>query len=780
MSSVNTKEKNVAALKVKIPEILLVLMSFAFARVGFYECFYTVGIAYIGSLYEKQEIRKWTVPFAIVGIFSLMQFNVGTLKYVLMIVLISLGRKWLEFNGKECTLKNQLISTTVSILAVDLLSAFIQGINPYTFAICIVEALVGGALMYIFACGTDVVLQYRQTPLTGKESISIILMFALAVAGTVDFYMTVPLCKEIYFRDILTYIVLIGVTYLGGINIGVTMGIVISSLLVVIGYVSPNFVGIYALSGLVGGIFLPTGRWGVILGGLIGQLVGFSMFNGGNMEWSLIGAYVISGLISFIIPKSYFGISGWFLEKSKEYDEQLHLQRIQRIMTNRLKHIIRGFEQLGNSFQKIHTKKMEFAPKDIKNIIEDTGEKLCIDCSMKHFCWVQDLKTTYMHAYEMIDAFKEKGFITEASIPPLFKEHCPNAANFAYVMSFKMDMLRQNMMWQNRFIENRALLAEQLKAVSTTLDGLVQEIEKEIYFNKEEESLLKEALLAKGIQLRDVMVLENKGKIHSIEIYTSEQDIQYADVMAEIIDELLGYKVSLESMVSGKETYEYKWKIKNTYRVTAGYAICAKEEISGDVYTFMEVGDDQYLLALADGMGSGRVAYDESAATIEMLEDFMESGFRRDLAVRMINSALILNDDDEVFSTIDITLVDRKTGVAEFLKAGAATSFILHNGEVVPIRMNSLPIGIVKEVDLEVKQVQLHEGDMIIMISDGMLEASGDIVGNEKTFKHFILECKGQAPQYMADYLMSKSKSLLGVKSGDDMTIVVARVWKEH
>ncbi|MEG0086037.1 MAG: hypothetical protein RR817_06145, partial [Niameybacter sp.] len=76
----------------------------------------------------------------------------------------------------------------------------------------------------------------------------------------------------------------------------------------------PNFVGIYALSGLVGGIFLPTGRWGVILGGLIGQLVGFSMFNGGNMEWSLIGAYVISGLISFIIPKSYFGISGWFLE----------------------------------------------------------------------------------------------------------------------------------------------------------------------------------------------------------------------------------------------------------------------------------------------------------------------------------------------------------------------------------------------------------------------------------------------------------------------------------
>lgn len=780
MNYTGTKDKAQIRRKIKWPEIILSLIGFAFARVGFYEYFYTVGIAYIGSLYSSKEIRKWSLGFGILGILSLMEFNVGTLKYIFMLVLMGFIRKVLELYGKELTLKNQLLSVGGIILSVNMITTLIQGLNIYTMAICIVEAMIGIALTYIFAGGNQIILERRQTPLTSRESISIILMFAIGVAGVVDFYIRVPICKEVYFRDLITYIVLIGVTYLGGINIGVTIGVVMSSVLVMIGYINPSFVAIYALTALVGGVFLPIGRWGVILGGLIGQLVGFSIFNGGRFEWSLVGAYVLAGIISFIIPKSYLGIAGWFVEKSREQDEQTHLERVQSIMTKRLKYIIRGFEQLGNSFQNVHTKKLNYTYRDIKNVIEDTGEKLCVDCSMKQFCWVQDLKTTYKHAYEMVEAFKKNGFIAGANIPPLFKEHCPNAENFAYVMSFKMDLLRQNMMWHNRFIENRALVAEQLKAVSTTLKNLVQEIEEEIYFNKEDEKLLKENLMAKGIRLKDVMVLENKGKINAIELYTADESEQYKDIMAKVIEETLGYKVALESKINREDNYEYIWKIRNTYRVTAGYAICAKEEISGDVYTFMEVNDDQYLLALADGMGSGRVAYEESAATIEMLEDFMVSGFRRDLAVKMINSALILNDDDEVFSTIDVTLIDRKTGEAEFLKAGAATSFLLHNGEVVPIRMSSLPIGIVRNVDLEVKRIQLSDGDMLIMITDGILEASGDVVGKEETFKHFILECSGQAPQYMADYLMAKSKDLLGVKQGDDMTIVVARIWKEH
>lgn len=780
MNIINTKDKKQSLARIKWHEICLILIALMFARVGFNGSFYTMGIAYVGSLYRSKETRRWGPFFAILGILSLASFNINVLKYIFMIAIIVFIRKMMEENQKTFNLRNQMVSVFISILLVNLLCTIIQGSTLYALIINVVEAVVGVALSYIFSCGIEVLHEERKTPLTSKESISVILMFAVVVAGLVDFYIRVPICKEVYFRDILAYIVLIAVTYLGGVNMGVTMSIVVSSLLVVIGYMETSFVAIYGLTTLIGGLFLPLGRWGVILGSGIGQLLGFSLFNGGKLDGSLIGAYLFAALISLVLPKTYFGIAGWFTEKSREQNEQLHLERVQRIMTQRLKHIVGGFEKLGDSFQKVGIKKTEFSPKDIRHIIEETGEKLCADCSMNNFCWKQDINTTYTHAYQMIEAFKQKGFIADGEIPKLFKEHCLHAENFAYVMSFKMDLLRQDMAWYNRFVENRGLVAEQLKAVAITLKNLVQEVEEEIYFNKEEEKLLRESLLAGGIKLKDIMVLENKGKIQSIDLYTSVEQKDCKDIMGRIIEETLGYRVVLESHTYKEGSSEYRWKIKNTYRVTSGYAVCAKEEISGDVYTFMEVDDDQYLLALADGMGSGKVAYEESAATIEMLEDFMDSGFRKDLAIKMINSALILNEKEEVFSTIDVTLIDRKTGIAEFLKAGAATSFILHKNEVTPIRMATLPIGIVKEVDLEIKRVQLTEGDMIIMITDGILEASGDVVGKEETFKHFILECKGQAPQYMADYLMQKSRDLLGVMPGDDMTIVVARIWQEH
>ena len=61
-------------------------------------------------------------------------------------------------------------------------------------------------------------------------------------------------------------------------------------------------------------------------------------------------------------------------------------------------------------------------------------------------------------------------------------------------------------------------------------------------------------------------------------------------------------------------------------------------------------------------MGSGLTAYRESELVIDLLEQFLEAGFSKETAVRMINSALILRSDAQVFSTIDIASLDLYTG----------------------------------------------------------------------------------------------------------------------
>ena len=46
---------------------------------------------------------------------------------------------------------------------------------------------------------------------------------------------------------------------------------------------------------------------------------------------------------------------------------------------------------------------------DIKYIIESTGEKMCIDCAMRNFCWKDYLQATYKNGYEMINLIEKKG-----------------------------------------------------------------------------------------------------------------------------------------------------------------------------------------------------------------------------------------------------------------------------------------------------------------------------------------------------------------------------------
>lgn len=84
----------------------------------------------------------------------------------------------------------------------------------------------------------------------------------------------------------------------------------------------------------------------------------------------------------------------------------------------------------------------------------------------------------------------------------------------------------------------------------------------------------------------------------------------------------------------------------------------------------------RFVMCLSDGMGSGMEACKESETVVELLEQFMESGFSQETAAKMVNSALVLKGQDGMFSTVDICAVDLYTGICNFLKAGAASTFI--------------------------------------------------------------------------------------------------------
>ncbi len=215
---------------------------------------------------------------------------------------------------------------------------------------------------------------------------------------------------------------------------------------------------------------------------------------------------------------------------------------------------------------------------------------------------------------------------------------------------------------------------------------------------------------------------------------------------------------------------------KPRYGLQTGMASYAREgRVSGDSFLCTPVSEGEFLMALSDGMGQGLQAAEESALTVNTLFHLIKAGFEAELSLRMVNSILLLKANDEIFSTVDMGLINLYTGRARIFKIGAAVSFIKRGDEVKAIKMSALPLGIIEKVPVESLSVQLRRGDELIIVSDGITEAERGSDGIE-WIKDTILEIRSKDPQTMADLIINRAVQKYGLREKDDMTVIVALV----
>ncbi len=788
---INSEEKNrlswlEVVKSINWQAILLCVIGFFMGRVCLFNTFYTLGIAYVGAMFFDKQTRRWSALLTTLGILSVgilshnMLLEINLMKYILMIALLCTFRGVMVALRIGFNLRNQLVILAVSMFVINGMNLMINQFTIYKLVVSLLETAVGLGLMRVLSIAITHIYERKNSILTEYELVSMAFFIACILFGVIDVNMVVPLAGKIYLKDILIFIVLIGATYLGGINGATVMSIIISTVLVVLGYMPASFVAIYVFAALIGGVFSHLDRLGIIFSTILGLLLGFALFNDKVIDGSIMGAYIVASGVSLCIPRGYFGIANWF-NYGTELDEVHHLANIQSIITARLKNFSKAFENLGKQFEKLPLNNMELDLAEMNSIIEETGETMCRECSMRNFCWDDYLKTTYQSGYGMLEVLEHKGQIVDGDIPPNFRKSCINAESFAYTLGIKFDVFRQECKWRKNFQEARGLIAEEFKGIAESVKKLSNSVEGNFTFNKEDERLVKEALQGVGIRSKDIMVLESGGRKHEIHIYCSYRgEADYKEKVLEVAQKALDVELEIKK-------YEYYDEekfcyfvlgVKKQFSVMVSARNQAMDQVCGDTYSFMELENGKYLVALADGMGSGVQAADESKAAIELLENFLEAGFESEVALKIINSAMVLRAEVESYATMDMALIDQHTGVVEFLKMGASTSFILRGNEVLTVKASSLPIGILSHIDLVSFKKQLKEGDILIMVTDGVLEDKNDLSDREDTFKHFILESKSNSPEYMVNFLLDKTKNLLAGELGDDMTIAVARIWK--
>jgi len=231
----------------------------------------------------------------------------------------------------------------------------------------------------------------------------------------------------------------------------------------------------------------------------------------------------------------------------------------------------------------------------------------------------------------------------------------------------------------------------------------------------------------------------------------------------------------------GEEWQTFYYVEEAGFHVLTGVAKAIKEteKISGDNYAFFETGAGNLTVVLSDGMGSGDKACVDSTMVVELMEKFLEAGFQTEMAIQMINSALLTGEENANMSTLDLCSLDLYSGECRFVKVGSACSYIKRQHLVNRISAGNLPLGVFQRPDMETVGRELMDGDYIIMISDGVLDALSQGIGEDmlsELIGSMSLENPGEMANSILNYCIRECKGHIR----DDMTVLVIGIWKKE
>lgn len=450
----------------------------------------------------------------------------------------------------------------------------------------------------------------------------------------------------------------------------------------------------------------------------------------------------------------------------------------------KLRNYAQSFEGLSKTFLGM-SKKVEFHQEEMGRIQQELTGRICAGCDTCAVCWQPDNPTMYQVFGQMINSLSKNGNTDEATQIEL-KKHCRYADHVTNEAMNAFEKARLNLTWYNRLLENREVIAQQLDAMAFIMEDCANESK---LLDKEEKLKLSEVRYrAKeyGIAIEEMHLYEKCDKHLQMVLRVRAKWGNCVAVknltkaVAGALDIHMCPHKDTRTFI-GKDTAEIIYEEEPGFHAVHGVARLTKDgaSVSGDNFSCMEKDDGELVMSLSDGMGFGARACKESEMVVELLEKFIEAGFSKETAIRMLNSAMVIRGEDEQYSTVDMTSVNLYTGEVNFYKIGASATFIRHkNGGVECLLSTSLPVGVSFEMEIEKARKQVADGDFLVMVTDGVLEYL-QVENPEETMEEIIESVRSNHPGLLAKKILEQVMVYTAGAVKDDMTILAAAIWEK-
>jgi len=438
---------------------------------------------------------------------------------------------------------------------------------------------------------------------------------------------------------------------------------------------------------------------------------------------------------------------------------------------------VSSLDKLSHAFLRIEENKSAMTDEEYQGIREDVRERVCKGCERQKVCHGTDMLREIMFAIE------KYGAELNVEVKRKMQKKCIHSPQFLRTVIDVYKNEKHNLMWKHRMAENIEGCAVQLDAFAQMIKHSTRELDASIFEDEHLEKKIKASFTKMGLKLLSTVFLVTESGRYEIHVTAKAikgECVTTKDV-ARALSDCTGREMSIgkeERVMVGMEYSTIVCVEGPQFHTLQGVARIGKgcDKISGDNFSLIDLPGGKQGVILSDGMGSGQAAFSESSTVVEVLEELLDAGFPKETALQMLNTAMVMGRDEVCFSTIDMSQFDLYTGKCEFAKAGASTTFIKYRDKVESIKSTSLPMGVIAKLEVDYTNRQLQSGDMVIMVTDGVLDALP--VGEQEFLMQMIIEgTQIHNPKEMAHHILEQVLQCSGEVPLDDMTVVVIGIW---
>ncbi len=676
--------------------------------------------------------------------------------YLICILLIGIFKAFIPASKIQSFSKLLFYSISVSVCF--LISSLIFTLSASgTFSdilLIIAQTLIIFGMSYLLRTALSTPL-HNTSNLSSQEKASLLL-----------FVISVLICfgPFEFFGLNLMHILGAGVALIGVINgrsqYGTLIGVAVS-----VAFVISNFNSLYAgfaisVACLVSGFFVKENRFIVALAFIISCLLGLPLAGEAMMALLFIvevslGCAIVMALPLTAITRIPISSSNFVGRPSLT------------VLSGRLRMISSALASVGTTLNSVCDKLPRYG-ETYSDICDAVTHAVCRKCPKNTVCWGSGSGDVYDAFNNMQSILQTRGYVLASDIPEPLKHNCsfPKKLTSALSAGYKMGSQKKIAAARNK--ATRAALTEQYSAMASALSQLATQVYREEMPDKRKEKKAERLFCSLGIEPIEINISTDAyGCTHADiqiqrTIFTKEELSALTKDMSSICHCKFQNAV-IENMYASTYVHFVQEHLFNP--VFGAFTLPAKtDDISADVCkTFTDYQGCAHAI-LCDGMGTGeQAALDGNLAAI-LSEKLMIAGFAANEAARLVNVALSLKGDDDTCATLDAFSVNLFSGKAQIFKAGAAASFLVRQGIVTILDGESLPIGILGKVTGKASSMQLQLGDVIVLISDGVMS-----VGTKRICA-MLTAAENMHPKVLAKRLVQEAR--MSAQRPDDITVI--------